>query len=83
MHPVLGWADSKPDFVPNPQEVEEILEIPVDCLLERKTAKKEIWHQRGIKREVPFFLIKGHKVWGATAMVLSEFICILRSLTQT
>ncbi len=83
IHPVVGWTVSKPDFVPNPQEVEEILEIPVNSLLESKTVTREIWHQRGIKREVPFFLIQGYKVWGATAMVLSEFISVLRSLTQT
>ena len=82
IHPVVGWTVSKPDFVPNPQEVEEILEIPVNSLLESKTVTREIWHQRGVKREVPFFLIQGYKVWGATAMVLSEFVSVLQSITQ-
>ena len=29
--------------------------------------------------EVPFFRLDGEKVWGATAMVLSEFLCMLGS----
>jgi 8-oxo-dGTP pyrophosphatase MutT (NUDIX family) len=81
IHPVVGWTIRKPAFLANPQEVEEILEIPVSILLKRSTMKQEIWHQRGIKREVPFYQIQGYKVWGATAMVLSEFISVLRSLT--
>lgn len=83
IHPVVGWTVNKPAFIPNPQEVEEILEIPVNSLLERKTVRRETWNQRGIKREVPIFLIQGYKVWGATAMVLSEFIAVFRSLSQT
>jgi hypothetical protein len=27
---------------------------------------------------VPFFAIAGHKVWGATALVLSEFVALIR-----
>jgi hypothetical protein len=27
--------------------------------------------------EVPYFGVEGEQVWGATAMVLSEFLCVL------
>jgi hypothetical protein len=29
--------------------------------------------------DVPYFALAGEKVWGATAMVLSEFLCLLGS----
>jgi hypothetical protein len=32
--------------------------------------------------EVPFFNIKGEMVWGATAMILSEFIEIIRKIPE-
>ena len=31
-------------------------------------------------RRVPFYAFGPHKIWGATAMVLSEFLEILRSI---
>jgi hypothetical protein len=33
---------------------------------------------RGSRVTVPFFRIDTHKVWGATAMILSEFVERLR-----
>jgi hypothetical protein len=34
--------------------------------------RNEDWIIRGLQVQVPFYLVGGHKVWGATAMVLSE-----------
>ena len=33
--------------------------------------------REGIAVEYPYFDLCGHHVWGATAMVLGEFICLL------
>jgi hypothetical protein len=33
---------------------------------------------RGAEVNVPFFAIDGHKVWGATAIILSEFAARMR-----
>ncbi len=81
IHPVVAWAAERPAFVPNPKEVAEILEIPLHSLAQ--SAKREIWHQKEIEREVPYFQFRDYKIWGATAMVLSEFIFILDSLTRS
>jgi len=79
IHPVVGWISGRPAFDPNREEVDEVLEVPLETLVEPETASREIWHQRGIDREVPCYLIQGYKVWGATAMVLSEFVALLES----
>jgi hypothetical protein len=31
---------------------------------------------------VPFYNIYGHKVWGATAMILSEFLILLQEYSR-
>jgi 8-oxo-dGTP pyrophosphatase MutT (NUDIX family) len=80
IHPVVAWAVERPAFVPNPQEVEEILEIPLHSLAQ--SAKREIWHQQGIERDVPYFQFQDYKIWGATAMVLSEFLSVIDSLPR-
>jgi hypothetical protein len=38
----------------------------------------EQWTLRGAEVHVPFFAVAGYKVWGATALILSEFIARLR-----
>jgi hypothetical protein len=53
--------------------VAELLEVPVECLLEPAVHQDEDWTIRGHRVWVPFYHIGEHKIWGATAMVLSEF----------
>jgi hypothetical protein len=42
--------------------------------------KREPWVLRGTSVEVPFYQIGPHKVWGATAMILSEFSMLLAEM---
>jgi hypothetical protein len=42
--------------------------------LDPATKVWEKWELRGFLLDVPFYLVSGHKVWGATAMMLSEFL---------
>ena len=72
VHPVVGWAAIRPAFRPDAREVAEVLEAPAADL--PGFARSETWSWSDGEREVPFYLIGGHKVWGATAMILSEFL---------
>lgn len=77
--PFVGWHPQPPAFVPQPSEVAEIIEAPLVELLHEETRHEEIWERQGISMEVPYFQIGSHKVWGATAMMLSEFVERLRT----
>jgi 8-oxo-dGTP pyrophosphatase MutT (NUDIX family) len=78
MYPVVAATDRRPDFQPSSHEVAEIIEVPVDHLLDDRNISKEVWTIRGIESDVPFYFFKGHKIWGATAMVLAELIELLK-----
>jgi 8-oxo-dGTP pyrophosphatase MutT (NUDIX family) len=78
IHPVVGWADPAPRFRPDPREVAEVLEVSVQILVSPATTVTETWHYHGADHEVPFFSVKGNTVWGATAMILSELLEVLR-----
>ena len=71
--PFVGWHEEPPAFVPQLSEVAEIIEVPLADLLDKKSRGEEVWRRRGITMNVPFFQVGAHKVWGATAMMLSEF----------
>ncbi len=78
--PTVGQVEHRPDFKCDPREVAELIEVPLATLFDPKVVKREPWTLRGLQVEVPFFQIGLHKVWGATAMILSEFKMILETM---
>ena len=77
IYPAVGAADETPTFIPRPEEVAEILEIPLDHLRDPASSRRETWTIRGAAADVPFYAFGPHKIWGATAMVLAEFLDVL------
>jgi 8-oxo-dGTP pyrophosphatase MutT (NUDIX family) len=73
VHPFVAYVPSRPDFKPDPAEVAEVLEMPLKMLLDEATKVVERWTIRGVEMDVPFYQLNGHAVWGATAIMLSEF----------
>jgi len=78
IYPVVAAAERRPDFRPSPHEVAEVIEIPLDHLLDLGNIKRETWPIRGLDVSVPFYLFQEHKIWGATAMVLAELLDLIR-----
>jgi len=75
--PVVGWTGARPDWQPDAVEVAQVLEIPLRLLADPATVHQETWQRGELTMQVPYFMVRGHRVWGATAMVLSEFLAIL------
>ena len=75
--PAIGYAPQRPDFHLDAREVAELIEVPLSILFDPQVVKREPWILRGVEVEVPFYQIGPHKVWGATAMILSEFGMLL------
>ncbi len=75
IHPFIGWLDEKPKFEINKNEVDKIVLFPLfnyknsfdQVELETKTGKLN----------VPCIKFEGEIIWGATAMILSEFYDVL------
>ncbi len=78
IYPVVAVAERRPDFRPSHHEVAEVIEIPLDHLLDLKNIKRETWPIRGLDVTVPFYLFREHKVWGATAMVMAELLDLIK-----
>ncbi len=77
IYPIVAFTKKRPKFRPSPQEVAEVIEIPLDHLLDSKNRKEEIWKIKDMEVVVPFYSFEEHKIWGATAMVISELIELL------
>ena len=74
IYPVVGTAAGPLSFRPEPKEVAEIIEVPLAHLQDPRSARRETWTIRGEPADVPYYAFGPHKIWGATAMVLSEFL---------
>ena len=77
LHPIVGVATKRPELTPSDHEVARILEVRVDDLLNPEyfvTIQRE---RDGVAFSVPAFRIAGVEIWGATAMVLAEFLALL------
>jgi len=84
VHPFMGWAKTKPDFVRQEEEVAEVIEVPIAQLLdESKVISKKLSTSYAENIEVPSFELNGYVVWGATAMMLSELKMFLKSVLDT
>ena len=76
--PVIGYVDHIPEFVPEEREVQRIISARVADIVSPEIQKKtilEIGNQ--IKLDTPYFEVEKEMVWGATAMILGEFIELL------
>ena len=78
IYPFVGFSQHRPAFKPDQREVAEIIEVPLRLFFDPALRREENWHlgEYG-ERRVPFYHIFQHKVWGATAMILSEFLLML------
>jgi 8-oxo-dGTP pyrophosphatase MutT (NUDIX family) len=77
LHPVVGVTHERPAFQAAPGEVDEILEVSLEHLRDASRIRQGTRLREGIAIEYPYFDLLGHQVWGATAMVLGEFICLI------
>jgi 8-oxo-dGTP pyrophosphatase MutT (NUDIX family) len=77
LHPIVAAVPTRPRLTPSDGEVARILEVGVDELMDPRhfiTTERE---RDGVRFTVPAFRIANVEIWGATAMVLAEFLAVL------
>jgi 8-oxo-dGTP pyrophosphatase MutT (NUDIX family) len=77
LHPIVGITDERPEFNPAAHEVEEVIEVSIEDLQDASNIRRGTRTREGVAIEYPYFDLRGSHVWGATAMILGEFICLL------
>lgn len=77
IHPFVGWVRKKNGFILNPGEVEKTVLFPV-AMLKNKYDEIELKTVTGLLK-VPCIQFDGEIIWGATAMILTEFFDIMKS----
>jgi len=79
VYPIVGIIETRPDFIPNPAEVNFLIETRLKDLINPANLKTKLIQINEQMIKVPYYDIRDNHIWGATAMILSEFLCIVEN----
>ncbi len=75
--PLVGHVDQPPQLVADATEVERILWVPLVELAHADTYREEWWGTPPLDRQMNFFELDDETIWGATARMLYELLCVV------
>ncbi|WP_073953301.1 CoA pyrophosphatase [Thalassospira sp. TSL5-1] len=78
--PVVGLVTPPFDLVADPFEVDEVFEVPLSFVMEKRNQKLQTVEFEGAKRRYFAIPYQQYYIWGATAGMLVNFSDLLRSI---
>ncbi len=82
VHPWVGFYNNRPVFVKQDKEVQQVLTISLNQLLSKEAITQAVFSGEHYQIEAPCYNVNGLRIWGASAMILSEFLTILKRNPQ-
>jgi len=72
----VGYCNAEPHFTLDYKEVQSVIVVDIDDLINKENIKSKDFFANSIHQTVnaPFYHVNGVDIWGATAMIVSEFI---------
>ncbi len=81
VQPYVGYIPKKPTFILQESEVDYVITETLDTLVNPNTIKeKDLLIRGNTIPKVPFFDIQGETLWGATAMITSELLEVIKKI---
>ncbi len=77
VYPFVGFSQALPQFKIDPHEVQYLIQIKVNDLLNPAIRLERPYTQHDLNGTIPYFDLQGHEIWGATAMILNEFLTLI------
>lgn len=75
--PFVGWVSPPLALCPNPEEVEEILEVPWSLFRDPGSCRTETLRREGRDILVYHYDFRGRDVWGLTARIIRDFLHLI------
>lgn len=70
--PVVARIDGQPALRPQPGEVAELFAVPLSYLLDPRNMVRQRYRTDHGEREMAEFHFQGYRIWGATALILTN-----------
>ncbi|MBC7227202.1 MAG: CoA pyrophosphatase [Thermoflexales bacterium] len=77
VHPFVALTPRRPAFQPDPLEVAELLEVPLATFRDPALRGEDRMERDRLEVVIPYYAVGGYKIWGATAVILAEFLALL------
>jgi len=75
--PVVGFVGAAFEPMPDPAEVAEVFEMPLDYALDAANFTAREWERGGTRFRGYEYAYRGHRVWGATAAMIIRLRSII------
>jgi 8-oxo-dGTP pyrophosphatase MutT (NUDIX family) len=79
IQPVIGYVESQPEFICDEKEVNGVIITPLKNLFNPENRKTMVLKRSDMEITAPYYDASGYQIWGATAMIMSEFEQIFTS----
>ena len=76
--PFVGVVATRPEYVLQESEVDEIFEVPVEDLLEEGLPEVRYVHHKGSEYPAYFYPTELMEIWGLTGRILKAFLDVVR-----
>lgn len=84
VEPYVAVVPKEPLWRPDPIEVAAVLRPKLDMLSNPDALKpRKVMVRRGVQHDMPAYDVDGRAVWGATALMLTEFVAIWKEVVRS
>ena len=80
--PIVGYLAARPELTPNPAEVADVLEIPLEDLVD-DIRREPGFSERGRSYPTEAWVWHDHVIWGVTARLLRDLLAVLAAAGLT
>lgn len=81
--PFVGCLAEPPTLIPDPSEVSGVFTVSLNHLIRPESCQMSaIDLPDGRQIDAPCYLVDNYRIWGATSMILSEFIEVLKEVSM-
>ncbi|MGB6041637.1 MAG: CoA pyrophosphatase [Pirellulales bacterium] len=77
--PWLAVGESHPKWRPQVSEVAEVIELPLENLMDPGSLRYTLRAVRGVQFRSPHIALGSHQIWGATCLILGEVVQMLEA----
>lgn len=78
--PCVAVGESRPEFQTQPDEVDELIELPLAELWNPERRGRHVVSRQGVEFAVPHVEFAGRRIWGATRLLLAELQAVVESV---
>ena len=76
--PFVGFVKEAPEMIKDDKEVAPIIKIGIKELFDARNKSLKSFSKSGQNIHAPCYSADGHVIWGATAMIMSEFEVLVK-----